>query len=145
MTTPVDERFSAALHGAARQWRLLIDRRLKGLGLSQAGWITITMAAKAKAPMSQSELAHSVGVEGATMVAMLDRLARAGLVERVPSETDRRVKLVAVTAAGRALYDEVKREASTVRKELLGGMDPEQLLAVTELLEALAARIESAD
>jgi len=145
MTAPVDERFSAALHGAARQWRLLIDRRLKGLGLSQAGWMTITMAAKAKTPMSQSELAQSVGVEGATMVAMLDRLTRAGLVERVPSETDRRVKLVAVTPAGRELYDEVKREAGAVRKELLGGMDPAQLLAVTELLEALTARIESAE
>ena len=143
--TPVDERFSAALHGAARQWRLLIDRRLKGLGLSQAGWMTITMAAKAKTPMSQSELAQSVGVEGATMVAMLDRLARAGLVERLPSETDRRVKLVSVTPAGRALYDEVKREAAGVRKELLVGMDPQQLLAVTELLEALTARIESAE
>ncbi|XHS77688.1 MarR family winged helix-turn-helix transcriptional regulator [Burkholderiaceae bacterium UC74_6] len=145
MTTPVDERFSAALHGAARQWRLLIDRRLKGLGLSQAGWMTITMAAKAKTPMSQSELAQSVGVEGATMVSMLDRLARAGLVERVPSETDRRVKLVTVTPAGRALYDEVKREAGAVRKELLGDMDSAQLLAVAELLEALAARIESAE
>ena len=138
----IDERFSAALHGSARQWRLLIDRRLKDLGVSQAGWMTITMAAKAKEPLSQSELAAAVGVEGATMVAMLDRLAKAGLIERVPSETDRRVKRVTVTAAGMALYQEVKKEANAVRKELLAGIDPAVLLAATELLEALNTRID---
>ena len=141
----IDERFSAALHGSARQWRLLIDRRLKDLGVSQAGWMTITMAAKAKEPLSQSELAAAVGVEGATMVAMLDRLAKAGLIERVPSETDRRVKRVTVTAAGMALYQEVRKEANAVRKELLAGVDPAVLLAATELLEALNARIEEAE
>jgi MarR family transcriptional regulator for hemolysin len=140
----IDERFSAALHGSARQWRLLIDRRLKDLGVSQAGWMTITMAAKAKEPLSQSELAGAVGVEGATMVAMLDRLSKAGLIERVPSATDRRVKRVTVTPAGMDLYLQVKKEANAVRKELLAGVDPAALQAATELLEALSARIEQA-
>ena len=141
----IDERFSAALHGSARQWRLLIDRRLKDLGVSQAGWMTITMAAKAKEPLSQSELAAAVGVEGATMVAMLDRLSKAGLIERVPSETDRRVKRVTVTPAGMDLYLQVKKEANAVRKELLAGIDPAVLLAATELLEALNTRIDEAE
>ena len=140
----VDERFSAALHGAARQWRLLLDRRLRGLGMSQAGWMTIAIAAKAKTPLSQSELAASVGVEGATMVAMLDRLSRAGLIERVPSETDRRVKRVQVTPAGMELYEQVKREGNAVRRELMAGVDPAALLAATELLEALVQRVEDA-
>ncbi len=140
----VDERFSAALHGAARQWRLMLDRRLRGLGLSQAGWMTIAIAAKAKTPLSQSELAASVGVEGATMVAMLDRLSRAGLIERVPSETDRRVKRVQVTPAGMELYEQVKREGNAVRRELMAGVDPAALLAATELLEALVQRVEDA-
>ena len=33
-------------------------------------------------PLSQSELAERLGVEGATMVAMMDRLVKAGLVAR---------------------------------------------------------------
>ncbi|HEY4083843.1 MAG TPA: MarR family transcriptional regulator [Burkholderiaceae bacterium] len=141
----VEERFSQALHGAGRQWRLMIDRRLKGLGLSQAGWMTITMAAKAKTPLSQSELALSVGVEGATMVAMLDRLSAAGLIERVPSEQDRRVKRVAVTPAGMELYEQVKVEAKAVRQQVLAGIDPAALLAATELLEAVQAQMERMD
>ncbi|MBV8502826.1 MAG: winged helix DNA-binding protein [Paucibacter sp.] len=143
--TSIEEQFSAALHGAARQWRLLIDRRLKGLGVSQAGWMTITMAAKAREPLSQSELAAAVGVEGATMVAMLDRLSKAGLIERMPSETDRRVKRVTVTAAGMDLYQQVRKEASAVRKELLAGVDPALLQAATDLLVTLGTRIEEAE
>src|ERR1700712_5432147 len=100
----IEERFSAALHNSARAWRLLVDRRLKDLGMSQAGWMTVAIVAKARSPLSQSELAQKVGVEGATMVAMLDRLAGAGLIERVPSETDRRIKRVALTPAGSELY-----------------------------------------
>jgi len=141
---PVEERFSTALHSTARSWRLAVDRRLKDLGLSQAGWMTVAMAAKAKEPLSQIELANRVGVEGATMVAMLDRLARDDLVERQPSPTDRRVKLVVLTPAGSALYDKVRTEAATVRKKLLAGIDAKQLLAATELLEQLQQLLDDA-
>ena len=138
----VEERFSAALHNTARGWRLAVDRRLKDLGMSQASWMTVAVAAKAKAPLAQIELASRVGVEGATMVAMLDRLEKSGLVARVPSETDRRVKLVRLTPAGTKLYAKVQTEASAVRKKLLGGIDPTLLLAATELLEGLQGVVE---
>jgi len=141
---PVDERFSAALHATARSWRLALDRRLKDLGMSQAGWMTIAMVAKAKEPLSQIELANRVGVEGATMVAMLDRLARDGLVERQPSPTDRRVKRVVLTPAGSKLYDTVRTEGAAVRKKLLAGVDAKQLLAATELLEHLLRLLDEA-
>ena len=133
----VEERFSSALHSTARGWRLAVDRRLKDLGMSQASWLTVAVAAKAKAPLAQIELANRVGVEGATMVAMLDRLAKAGLIVRVPCETDRRVKLVTLTPQGVQLYAKVRNEADAVRKKLLSGIDPAVLLAATKLLEAL--------
>jgi MarR family transcriptional regulator for hemolysin len=138
-----DERFSSALHNASRAWRQALDRRLKHLGVSQAGWMTIAVAAKARAPLSQSELADSLGVEGATMVAMVDRLVRAGLVVRELSTTDRRVKRVALTQAGNLLYGKVRAEAAAFRKELLAGMDPKALLIATELLEGLQGSIDS--
>ena len=140
----LEERFSHALHNTARGWRLLIDRRLKDLGMSQASWMTVAVAAKSKVPLAQIELANRVGVEGATMVAMLDRLANAGLIVRVPSETDRRVKLVTLTAEGLKLYDKVRIEADAVRKELLSGIDPKVLLAATELLEKLRGEVGEA-
>ncbi len=109
--TDLEERFSGALHNTSRAWRQALDRRLKYLGVSQASWMTIAVAAKAREPLSQSELAQSLGVEGATMVAMVDRLVKAGLVTREPSTTDRRVKRVVLTA----------RRQSAVRQGAHGG------------------------
>jgi MarR family transcriptional regulator for hemolysin len=140
----LEERFSNALHGTARAWRQAIDRRLKYLGVSQASWMTIAVAAKARQPLSQSELADRLAVEGATMVAMVDRLVKAGLVKRQPSTADRRIKRVVVTEAGYRLFDTVKAEAAAVRKELLSKMDPKRLEAATELLEALQGMIDAA-
>jgi MarR family transcriptional regulator for hemolysin len=140
--SPVGERFSAAVHGTARGWRLLIDKQLKHLGIGQAGWMTIAMIAKSGEPMSQRALADLVGVEGPSMVSMLDRLEREGLVTRAPSPTDRRVKLVHLTEAGTTLYQQVRKEANAVRTALLGDIAPDRLAAATELLELLRTRIE---
>jgi MarR family transcriptional regulator for hemolysin len=140
--SPVGERFSAAVHNTARGWRLLIDKQLKHLGIGQAGWMTIAMIAKSGEPMSQRALADLVGVEGPSMVSMLDRLEREGLVTRAPSPTDRRVKLVHLTDAGTTLYQQVREQADAVRAALLGDIAPDKLAAATELLELLRARIE---
>src|SRR6202166_5437878 len=141
----LEERFSGALHNASRAWRQALDRRLKYLGVSQASWMTIAIAAKARSPLSQSELADKLGVEGATMVAMVDRLVKAGLVLREASTTDRRVKRVVLTPAGLKIYAKVKDEAVALRQELLSNTDPRKLLMAIELLEGLQRIIDTRD
>jgi len=140
----LEERFSTALHSAARSWRLAMDRRLKYLGVSQASWMTIAVAAKARSPLSQSELAERLAVEGATMVAMIDRLVKAGLAVREPSTADRRVKRVILTEAGNRLYDKVKAEAAALSKELLVSIQAQKLIVATEVLEELQELLEAA-
>jgi MarR family transcriptional regulator for hemolysin len=138
----LEERFSDALHSTSRSWRQAVDRKLKYLGVSQASWMTIAMAAKARSPLSQSELADKLAVEGATMVAMIDHLVKAGLVNREASTTDRRVKRVVLTAAGMKIYEKVKAEAAALRKDLLAHTDQKKLLIATELLESLQGIID---
>ena len=139
----LQERFTSALHNTSRAWRQAVDRKLKHLGVSQASWLTIAVAAKAHRPLSQSELADRLAVEGATMVSMVDRLVKAGLVIREPSTTDRRVKRIVLTEAGNQLYDKVKTQAAMLRGELLANVDPKRLLVATELLESLQGIIET--
>lgn len=142
--TTLEERFATALHCTARAWKGAIGRRLKYLGLSQAGWTTIATVAKGAEPLSQIELAHHLGIEAPTMVAMIDRLVKLKLVSREPSTHDRRVKLVMLTGAGAALYRKVRAEADVFRSELLGDADPQRLLVATELLEHLQVVAEAA-
>lgn len=137
------ERFSFALHNAARMWRVALDRRMKDLDISQSGWLSIAYIAKSAVPLSQSELAALVQVEAATMVSTIDRLEKAGLVERVASESDRRVKHLAITEEGQAIYRKVRAKADAMRAELLGQIEPEKLAAATEVLEQLQSLIET--
>ena len=136
------QRFSGALHNTARAWRQGIDRQLKDLGVSQAGWMTIAMVAKATEPPSQKQLADLLGVEGPTVVAMVDRLVTAQMVVREASLLDRRVKLIRLTPAGDALYARVKVEADAFRTSVLAGLDPAAIDAAVALLDTIRARIE---
>jgi len=135
-------RLSSVLHNTARAWRQGIDRQLKDLGVSQAGWMTIAMVAKAAEPPSQKQLADLLGVEGPTIVAMVDRLVTSKLVVREASTHDRRVKLIRLTPAGDALYDRVKIVADAFRTSVLEGLDPAAIEAATVLLETIQRRIE---
>ena len=139
----IEENFSLALHNTARVWRLVIDRRLKHLGLSQASWTAIAFLAKESAPLSQTQLAARVGVEDPTMVATVDRLVKAGFMQRTPSDTDRRVKLLVLTPAGQKIYQDVRVQADAVRAELMSEVDPAAVQAATALLEAIRIKLES--
>jgi len=144
MLPSLEERFTAALHHTSRAWRQALDRRLKDLGVGQAGWMAIAVIAKTSQPLSQTELAQKLAVEDPTMVAMIDRLVKAGFVSRVPSQTDRRVKLVVLTTSGQQLYKKVKAEADTFRAKILAPVDANLLHAATELLETLQAAADAA-
>ncbi len=57
----------------------------------------------ARRPMSMSELASLLTVDPPNLTPVVDDLEQAGLVERQPHPTDRRVKLVVATSKGAAL------------------------------------------
>ena len=135
--TDLAERFENALHNTAKYWRHGMDRRLQYLDIGLTGWMTIATASQVRSPLSQSELADMLSVSGASMVHMIDRLVRAGLVMREPSISDRRVNRIVITHAGHRLYAQIKDEASAVRRQLLANITLESLAHLTELLEQL--------
>ena len=90
------------------------------------------------------ELAAAARLTPATVTQMLDHLAECGHVERGRSETDRRVVISRLTPQGRRKI-EAKRKAWKERWDAaLLGVDPEELLAATRVLERLAAMLEDA-
>jgi MarR family transcriptional regulator for hemolysin len=141
---PLDERFTLALHGGARAWRLALERRLKARGLTGAGWSAVSAIAACAQPPSQRELARQLGVDGATLVSTIDRLAANGLVERQQDAHDRRVKQVVLTVKGRALADEVQGQEAALRRLLLARLDSGQVEVAAGVLEALQQLLEAA-
>jgi DNA-binding MarR family transcriptional regulator len=79
------------------------------------------MIAPQKGGVSMSDFSRSMDIPPASATAMIDRMIAQELVERGPSEQDRRVVLVRLTERGRgvvqeinALWQQVQRDAFTV-------------------------------
>jgi MarR family transcriptional regulator for hemolysin len=150
LSEQLSERFTQALQAGGRAWRQALERQLKACGLTAAGWSAVAVLADMEhagaeeggRPPSQTELAQQLGVDGATLVATIDRLAAAGLVERTQNRQDRRVKLVVLTQAGRALEEKVRAQADALRRDALARLDPGQVAAAADVLERLQHVLE---
>jgi DNA-binding MarR family transcriptional regulator len=68
--------------------------------------------------ITQSTLAATVSLDRSSVVPLLDKLAKRGLVERRASTTDRRHNHLHLTDAGRELLAEATRRASEHEKEV---------------------------
>lgn len=141
---PLDERFTQALQGGARAWRAALERYLKSCGITPAGWNAVAAVAGTPEALSQRQLAEQLGVDGATLVATIDRLVAGGLAERRPSPYDRRVKLVVLTEQGRALARKVGEQAALLRQAVAARIDAGRIEAASEVLEELQTILEGA-
>jgi MarR family transcriptional regulator, organic hydroperoxide resistance regulator len=119
------------------------DTHLDGSELSHAQF-ELLIELDERGELSAGELASAARLTPATVTQMLDHLAGCGHVERVRSETDRRVVVSRLTPQGRRKI-EVKREAWRSRWEAaLEGVDGEDLHAATRVLERLGTLFEDA-
>jgi MarR family transcriptional regulator, organic hydroperoxide resistance regulator len=119
------------------------DTHLGGSELSHAQF-ELLIELHDRGPLPAGELAAAARLTPATVTQMLDHLAEGGHVERVRSETDRRVVVSRLTAQGRGKI-EAKRKAWRGRWEAaLEGVNTEDLRAATCVLERLGMMFEDA-
>jgi MarR family transcriptional regulator for hemolysin len=137
------EEFALELGRVSRRWRSRLDERLRGAGLTQARWIVLLQLSQA-GPMSQRELAERVGVEGPTLVRVLDKLERQGLVARRANDEDRRVRRIHLTEAVKPLLEDIQRIANALRGELLADVPADDLGRAVDVLKAIASGLEKA-
>ena len=90
--------------------RALIDAEapvLRAGGVSMWGYTVLTLLALG--PMrTQAALASAAGADKTRIIPVLDELQERGLIERRPDPADRRVRLLAITAAGRRVYNRTR-------------------------------------
>jgi DNA-binding MarR family transcriptional regulator len=81
-------------------------------------------------------------LSSAGMTKRLDRLAEAGLVERVANPNDRRGTLVKLTRRGKITIDRLLPLHLSNEQQLLAALSPAQQRTLDELLRALLANLE---
>ncbi|HTT07679.1 MAG TPA: MarR family transcriptional regulator [Gammaproteobacteria bacterium] len=142
--TVAAEKFSRLLGETHRLWRARLDQRLKPLGLSQARWLAIFHLARGGDGLTQTELAGRIGIEGPTLVRLLDRLTASGHIERRGLPHDRRCKTVHLSRKARGLLKKMIAVADSLREELLQDIPQRELETGGRLLLKLKKRLEAA-
>ncbi|MBT8768964.1 MarR family transcriptional regulator [Pseudomonas boanensis] len=143
MSYPDQHRFAMQLAQMSRAWRAELDRRLAGLGLSQARWLVLLHLARFEELPTQRELAKSVGVEGPTLARLLDSLEAQGLVQRMAVAEDRRAKKIALCPPARPLIEKLETISSQLRQELFDGIDEEELRRCQQVHARILANLEN--
>jgi DNA-binding MarR family transcriptional regulator len=93
--------------------------------------------------LSPGRLLRETLVTSGTMTNRVDRLAKRGLVQRLPDLGDRRGVLVRLTDEGRATVDKALESLLDREHELLGGLDARGRAALADLLRGLLATFET--
>jgi MarR family transcriptional regulator for hemolysin len=135
-------RFGMQLAQLSRGWRAELDRRLIGMGLSQARWLVLLHLARFSEAPTQRELAQSVGVEGPTLARLLDSLESQGLVSRQAVAEDRRAKKIALSAPALPIIEQIETIANALRTELFQGVDDEELRIAMRVHSRILANLE---
>lgn len=80
------------------------QRLFRPLGLTGAQFNVLNLLAEATGGVSQRELGDRLLVDRSNVTGLLDRMEKAGWVRREDHPEDRRIYLVVLTSAGRALW-----------------------------------------
>jgi DNA-binding MarR family transcriptional regulator len=124
----------------ARITRRLIDAErplLTELGLSMWGYIALARLAHAPAE-TQLALAQAIRYDKTRLIGLLDELEAAGLVTRTPDPTDRRARIVSLTAAGSERHQAARAAIRTMEDELLAGLPATERARLRRTLARLA-------
>ena len=110
--------------------------------LTDAQWKPLWMLKTERADTA-FELAREMSIDAGAMTRMLDRLAAKGLIERVRSETDRRVVHLRLTPEGHAAADRIPHVLADVNNDLLRGFSKAEWQQLKEFLHRLRANGEA--
>ncbi len=90
-------------------------------------------------PKTAGQLSTATGLRPAATTALVDRLAKRGLVRRRRSETDRRAVLVEMTEQGHALTWQAYGPLVAAGRPMLDELSPDQLTFMTDFLHRITA------
>lgn len=94
-------------------------------------------------PMSASELARAVELDGGAMTRQLDQLEGKGLLRRQPHEQDRRALRIELTSAGEAMWRQITPCNDRVLDAAQKALDPTQREQLRDYLERVLAALRN--
>ncbi len=134
---------SSSLVLAARHWRRTVHGVIAAYNVSEACAAPLLIAGRLDAPVRQVTLAEMTGIEGPSLVRLLDQLCKADLVRRDEDPDDRRAKMISLTDEGRVVTAKIETQLMGFRADVLSSISTADLEATVRVLNAFNAAATS--
>ena len=122
-----------------RLWRKMAREAAARHGVSEAASAPLIWIERLGENVRQNALADAIGIEGASLVRLIDELQASGLVTREPDPSDRRANVVSLTPRGREVVTEVNDDIQGLREQIFAGITPADIEATGRVFGAIKA------
>ena len=126
-----------------RQWRAIIDSAITDTGLTQSSWTVLMQLHQLGDNVSVSELAEVQGIELPPLMRTLSQLEKHGYLLRSTSPYDKRIRLLTLTAEGRAILEKLNRVIETYQQRVTETLPEAQLAAFSATLNQIACNLRT--
>ena len=126
------------LHAAVNQVTIYLDRAAVDMGLNDArDWLVLAVLDDGQT-LTQLELSRVVCVDKTTLITVLDRLEKQGLVVRTVDPSDRRVRIPQITDKGREVYATFAAARDAAEARALDGVSAADRELLLDVLATIA-------
>lgn len=130
------------LSDVARLMRTVFDRRVRSLGLTRAQWLVLSRLYR-RPGASQTELADMLEIDRASAGRMIDRMEKAGWVERRADAVDRRVKRLYLSVHAKRVHARMWAIAEATVDDALVPLSPLERARFSGLAVRVKERLQS--
>jgi len=124
---------------AGRLWRKIARAAAARHGVSEAASAPLIWIDRLGDNVRQNALADAIGIEGASLVRLIDELQASGLATRTADPRDRRANAVSLTPKGREVLKDVTEALTALRLEVFANVSGKDARAALKVFDAIKA------
>ncbi|MDJ0389452.1 MarR family transcriptional regulator [Roseomonas sp. E05] len=135
--------FGLRLLHLGRLWRQAVDAEIQKAAFSGAGWRALLWLQRGGEGLRQKDLAALMGIEGPSLVRLLDGLCAQGLLRREADTADRRAHRLILSEEGRAAVARIEARLAAIERDLLDGLTDAELAPCAAVLKRLEGKLQA--
>ena len=129
------------VNSTAKAFQKALDAELrKNVGVTISQWRIISTLTR-QPGITQKEIADRVGIEGSTLVPIIDKMEKDGFVKRKLDNEDRRINRIYLTTKADELWNSMIECALKIRKLSTKEISEEQIKTTLDVLRKISKNL----
>ena len=124
------------LNRAASRYNVAIESALRAIGVDIPTWRVLMILGEHE-PLAIGQVARSAVINLSTMMRIVERMTKAGLIASAPSEWDGRVTEIRMTAGGRVTLTQARAATAPLYEKIIRGFTAADFSKMLDLLGRL--------